>query len=437
MLDQTSIEPEEKITRFQLMALSLCLLLNMQDGFDILSIAYTANSIAMDWNLSPAKLGAILSASLFGMMLGAMLLGPFADKYGRKTLTVLGLIVCGVGMTGAALSINADMLLVCRVLTGFGIGGILASLNTLVAEYSGRRYRSMAVAIFQMGYPLGAVLGGFIAAWLLDIGSWRHVFGFGAIMSFAFVPVMMLLPESKEYLAKSGNPDALVRINAINRSMGKDPIAELPPSSNEPKPSLLESVLLLLGPVYWKRTILIWLSFFFLLMSLYFVLSWVPKLLIEQGLSQEQSIKGGIALNLMGVVGVITFAVISIRYSAMRLAMIYLVGGSGILLLLGSMDASNSALLVVVAFAGFFMHTSMIALYAVTAGLYPPEIRATGTGWAIGLSRFGAMFGPWATGMLLASGWSPNSIYPLFALPTLVAACFVALLIVVKKQQEF
>ena len=235
--------PKERITSFQIVALLACLLLNMQDGFDILSIAYSANAISVDWGLSPTKLGAILSASLFGIMLGAMFLSPYADQVGRKPMTIIGLIISGIGMIGAAAAINADMLLISRCVTGIGIGGILASLNTLVAEYAGERYRSMAVAIFQLGFPLGAVVGGSIAAWLLDIGTWRHVFAFGAVLSFIFVPVVMLLPESMDYLAKSGKTDSLERINSINKRLGRADLTALPPKHEQIRFGLVQSVL--------------------------------------------------------------------------------------------------------------------------------------------------------------------------------------------------
>lgn len=429
---ETKMElPKERITGFQVVALLACMLLNMQDGFDILSIAYSANAISVDWGLSPTKLGAILSASLFGIMLGAMFLSPYADQVGRKPMTIIGLIISGIGMIGAATAINADMLLISRCITGIGIGGILASLNTLVAEYAGERYRSMAVAIFQLGFPLGAVVGGSIAAWLLDIGTWRHVFAFGAVLSFIFVPVVMLLPESMDYLAKSGKADSLERINAINRKLGRADLVALPPKHEQVRLGLVQSVLVLFSQKYWARTSLIWLAFFFLLMTLYFALSWVPKLLIEQGMSQNDGIRGGMSLNLLGVVGIISFAFISTKVRAPVLAVFYMCGASLILFYLGIYNfeqASTVNTWVMLAIVGFFVHASMISLYAITPSLYPAEIRATGTGWAIGLSRFGAVFGPWLTGYLLAEGWDPGAIYPVFGIPILLAAISVGLL---------
>lgn len=427
-------EPKQgtQITGFQLVALLACLLLNMQDGYDILSIAYSANAIATDWDLSPSKLGLILSASLFGIMLGAMFLSPYADKIGRKPMTIVGLLISGLGMIGAALATNPDMLLLSRCVTGIGIGGILASLNTLVAEYAGEKYRSAAIAIFQMGFPLGAVIGGSVAGWLLDIGTWRHVFAFGALLSFVFVPVVMLLPESIDFVANSGKSDSLKRINKIHRKLGRAEINQLPESVRLQSRGLLKGVLRLFSKDYRLRTALIWLSFFFLLMSLYFALSWVPKLLISQGMSETQGIRGGQFLNLLGVIGILSFALISLRIPGAILATLYLIGASIILLYIGLTDPidTGSAVktLLLVSIIGFFVHASMIALYAVTPTLYPAEIRATGTGWAIGLSRFGAILGPWLTGVLLGHGWEPTTIYSIFGIPTLIAAGFMAVL---------
>ena len=428
------IESEkERLSKYQVVALFSCLLLNVQDGFDILSISYSANAISQEWALSPVTLGAILSASIFGIMLGAMFLSPFADKFGRKPMTIVGLIISGLGMIGATLAPNAEVLMGSRCITGVGIGCILASVNTLVAEYAGDRYRSMAVAIFQMGFPLGAVVGGFVAAWLLDIGTWRHIFAFGALLSFIFIPVVMMLPESIEFIAKSGKADSIARINSINTKLGRPQINALPALAETSSRSLRESVFLLFSKAYWWRTALIWLAFFFLLMSLYFALSWVPKLLIEQGLSQSEGIRGGQALNLLGMIGIISFAVISTRIPGGVLSIFYLLGASVVLFFLGTLNgvghSTAGSTIAIVAVVGFFVHASMISLYAITPTLYPAEIRATGTGWAIGLSRLGAMFGPWLTGVLLSKGWAPSAIYAIFGIPTLLAAVFVAVLV--------
>jgi len=216
--------PDQGLSAYQIFALVALACLNMQDGFDILAISFAANAIAESWQIGRASLGFVLSASLFGMMIGAMVLSPLADRIGRKPLTMIGLALSGIGMLIAMAAPSLNVLMIGRALTGFGVGGILASLNTLVAEFAGEKYRGQAVALFQLGFPLGAFFSGFIVAWLLDIGSWRHVFAFGAATSFVFIPIMLLLPESMDFIAKRGRPDALTHINHIRAKFGLTPL---------------------------------------------------------------------------------------------------------------------------------------------------------------------------------------------------------------------
>jgi len=424
------------ITRFQVIALIAVTCLNMQDGFDILAIAYAANTIANDWGIDRTELGQVLSASLFGMMLGAMLLSPFADRIGRCRITVIGLFTSGVGMLITMSADNINNLLLGRVITGIGIGGILASVNTLVSEYAGKHYRSLAIAIFQLGYPMGAFLAGFVAAWLLDIGHWRHIFGFGAVLSFAFIPIVLLLPESMSFLANSGKPDALERINEIRARLGQSALTALPEQAAETtKPNMLAGVLQLFNRRYITRTLLIWTAFFLLLMTLYFLLSWTPKLLVDMGLNEEVGNRGGRIINFIGMFGIICIGIAGMFIRPALAASLFLLALSITLFGVSNVLANGWAI-AGIGVIGFFVHGSMIGLYSTVPSLYPSTIRATGTGWAIGLSRFGAVLGPLLAGILLDAGWSTASLYQVFAIPALLAAVTVFVLWMVSKQNS-
>ncbi|MBL4853103.1 MAG: MFS transporter [Robiginitomaculum sp.] len=416
------------ITSYQVWALVALTFLNMQDGFDILAISYAANAIATNWDISRGALGIVLSASLFGMMIGAMTLSPLADKFGRRTITVVGLILSGIGMLIAMSAGSIELLIAGRVITGLGIGGILASVNTLVAEFAGEKYRSTAIAIFQLGFPMGAFLSGFLVAWLLDIGTWRHVFAFGALSSFIFIPIVLLLPESMEYLAKSGKPDALRRINNIRAKLRQPALHALPVAIDQPRSSMLANILTLFNREYALRTALIWASFFLLLTTLYFMLSWIPKILVDTGFTEAQGNQGGRLINLVGMLGIVVMGVLSLRVQSPLVTSVYLVMLAGMMFLLSITPLEISSVLIVIGLIGFFLHGSMIGLYATVPTLYPASIRATGTGWAIGLSRFGAVLGPAMAGYLLEAGWAPRNLLQVFAIPAGLAAVTVFLL---------
>ncbi len=418
----------DSLSRFQITALLALTCLNMQDGFDILAISYAANAIAVDWQIDRARLGLVLSAGLFGMMVGAMALSPFADKIGRKPITVLGLGLSGTGMLVATFAPSIEVLMIGRIITGLGVGAILASINTLVAEFACERYRGQAVAILQLGFPLGAFFSGFIVSWLLDVGSWRHVFAFGAATSFLFIPIVATLPESMDYLAKSGRPDALEKINKTRTKLNLPTLNALPAHTDRSSPNALRAVGTLFNRDYRVRTALIWMAFFLVLTTLYFLLSWIPKLLIDAGFSEDQGNRGGRLINLVGMGGILLIAIASRWVRPSAITSIYLVILFFLLLLLGTQTASYAASLAVIAAIGFVIHGSMIGLYATTPVLYPADIRATGMGWAIGLSRFGAVLGPASAGFLLEGGWSPQQLFQAFSIPALLGAAIVFVL---------
>ena len=146
--------------RGQWLAVLVTVGLNAMDGFDVLSISFASPGIAKDWGLAKDTLGWVLSMELIGMALGSVLLGGVADKIGRRP-TILGcLLAMSVGMFGASRAGGVATLLVWRLLTGVGIGGMLASINAAAAELSNQRWRSLAVSLMVIGYPVGGVIGG-------------------------------------------------------------------------------------------------------------------------------------------------------------------------------------------------------------------------------------------------------------------------------------
>ena len=190
--------------------------LNALDGFDVLSISFASPGISHDWGINQATLGWVLSAELLGMAVGSVVLGNVADKKGRRPMILGCLVAMAIGMYAAARSANVEILLLSRLVTGLGIGGLLAAINAATAEVSNNRWRSLAMALMVIGYPLGGVLGGIIVRHLLAIGTWRDVFMAGAVATALFIPIVWwLVPESAAFLERSRAADALARINRI------------------------------------------------------------------------------------------------------------------------------------------------------------------------------------------------------------------------------
>lgn len=413
-------QDDEKISPIQVFGLIALTALNMQDGFDILAISYASTSIMESWGISRTGLGLVLSASLFGMMIGAVVLSPLADKFGRRTIAAWGLTISGVGMLLAMVSWSVEALLIGRMITGLGIGAILASVNTLVAEYAGEKYVGIAVGIFLLGFPLGAFLSGYLADYLLATATWRHLFAFGAVCSFVFVPIVLVLPESMSYIAQRGGPGALERINKIRMRLGRTELEALP--ETEASITGLQGIAKLFSRGCLTKTLLIWTGFFLLLSTLYFLLSWLPRLFVEIGFTEAEGNRAERLINLIGMPGIMLMGALSLFVRSSMVTGFYLAGLALSLFVLASVSGELAVMLLVVAAVGFFLHGGMIGLYSTVPYLYPSSFRATGTGWAIGMSRFGAVVGPYMAGVLLDAGWSPQELFKLYVLPVLAAS---------------
>lgn len=409
------------MSKFQISAVTICLAINMLDGFDVLAIAFTASEISREWGLAASELGILFSAALAGMTLGSIFIAPFADTYGRRPLILICLAVISAGMLLSATAGDVMELAGLRVLTGLGIGGILASLNTMVSEYSSDRRREFAITLLQTGYPIGATIGGIISAFLIMAYGWRSVFIFGGIIPFLMLfLVYAKLPESLEFLISKRPAGALDKVNNILAKMGLTALEKLPEVRKVEEGNV--SFKDIVTGNYMGRTAMIWLSFFLVMFSFYFVLSWTPKVLVSEGLSVEGGISGGVLLNVGGIVGALLMGALSARIAMRKLVGAYMILTAASMALFGITGPEIVLLMVIAFIVGFFIFGSIIGLYAVVPELYPTDIRTAGTGWAIGFGRLGAIAGPYVAGLMIEGGWDRAGYYAVLALPLLVSA---------------
>ena len=415
------------MSRFQWSAIAICVLLNVLDGFDVLVMAFTAAGVSEEWRLSPSHLGLLLSAGLVGMALGSLFLAPRADRIGRRRMILLCLFVTSGGMLLSAVSQDAVQLGATRVLTGIGIGGILASSNVIAAEYANARWRGLAVSLNSTGYAIGATVGGVVAAVLQGTGGWRSVFLFGGVATALLIPVVLWrLPESLDFLLARRPANALDRLNALLASM-KQPAAGALPAGGAPSTGRGNLRQLVSRPVR-RNTVLTWIAFFAVMFGFYFVTSWTPKLLVESGLSATEGITGGVLLNLGGIFGTALLGLLTTRWALRRV----LIGYAALTALLLAVFVPSTSVLVaafgVGALIGLFVNGCVAGLYVLTVSTYPVSMRATGVGWGIGVGRIGAILSPVVVGRLLDGGWTATQVYLLVAALVMFGGAAVAML---------
>ena len=424
MEDPRALLRRGPMSGFQIAAVTICMIVNMLDGFDVLAIAFTGPAIARDWALPPTQLGLMFSAGLFGMTVGSLFISPVADWVGRRWLTLIGLAVITVGMLASSRAHGLVELALFRVFTGLGIGSLLSSINTIVVEFSSTERKEFAVSFMAVGYPIGGTIGGTIAVFLIHALGWRSVFVFGGLCSAALLPIAYLyLPESLDFLLLKKPVNALARTNDLLAQLGQPAMEELP-TLQEPtaKPTSLFSIF---DRAFAVRTALICSAYFLTMIPFYFVLNWTPKVLVDEGLSLSTGISGSIVMNAAGVIGGLLFGLLARRWGLRRLCAIFM------LMLLVSIVAfgfvgSKLVFLMIFAMAiGFSMIGTICGLYATIGAMYPVRIRNTGTGLAIGIGRLGAIAGPYLGGVLIAAGWSRPLYCVALSLPLLVSAFLV------------
>jgi benzoate transport len=412
---------EGPLTSFQLVAIGVCVCLNMLDGFDILAMSFAASGVKTDWGLADSLLGYLFSAGLVGMGIGSLTIAPWADRWGRRPIVLLSMSIAALGMVGSAAASGFVPLLVLRVFTGIGIGGTIASVAVIVSEYAPDRWRSVALAIYATGYSIGATVGGTLTAFAVERFGWRSAFAIGGLLSLLLVPVAWrCLPESLEFLMTRRPPSALRRVNDLLLAMGQAVVNVLPdrPPGGVGTPRALAPLALLIT----RTTVLAWFVFFCTMAGFYFIMSWTPRLLTAAGLATKQGLTGGIMLNLGGIAGCALYAWAASRASARWLLTAALVATAMLIGAFGLTISNLNVALWTALLLGMIANSAMAGLYAVGPTLYPTAVRATGMGSAIGIGRLGAILAPILSGALLDRGWTPAHLYGLFAIPYVLAA---------------
>ena len=387
----------------QVIAVSMCVFLNALDGFDVLSISFASPGIAADWGIDRAALGVVLAMELVGMAIGSIIIGNLADRIGRRPIILACLVIMSAGMFAAAFAHDMNTLLAYRFGTGLGIGGMLAATNAMVAEFSNLKNRSLCVTIMAAGYPMGAIVGGSIASLLLTEFSWRAIFIFGGAATALSIPlVLAFLPESVYFLEARRPKKALEKINAVLKRMGREAVSALPDliASDAPK----AGVRTLFGPRLISITLILTLAYFFHIMTFYFILKWIPKIVVDMGFAAP--LAGGVLVwaNVGGAMGAVLLGILSQRFGVRGLVIGAMVLGAIMVAVFGRGQEDLQQLSLIAAIAGFCTNAGVVGLYALFAQGFPTEVRAGGTGFAIGVGRGGAALGPIIAGLLFEAG---------------------------------
>jgi MFS family permease len=399
--DPIEIINESPMSWRQWVVVTIMILLNALDGFDVLSSAFAAPGISAEWGIPRSALGVVLSAELVGMGFGSVILGGVADRWGRKSCMLMCLVVMAVGMYLAHAATGVTILTVWRFVTGLGIGGMLAATNAVTAEASSKSSRSLAMALYVIGYPIGGVVGGFAAqTWLLVEYDWRAVFLFGATVTAIMIPlVMWLVPETPAFYAARRPANAVDKINRSLRALRKQTISALPAVKmiNGEKPKVTD---ILSKPGLRKVTWLLSLGYMFHTLTFYYILKFAVQIVADSGFPQAEAASTLTWANIGGAIGGGLFGFLlkkwDIKGPTIAMSLLGVVAVAWFGLGHGTLGEWRFA-----AFLSMFcLNAAIVGYYAAFARGFPAYARATGTGFALGIGRAGAAGSPILAGYL-------------------------------------
>lgn len=434
--DITHAIDEAPFGKLHILVMVLCGLVAMLDGFDTQSIAFVAPVIGKSWALEAGTFGPIFSMALFGLMIGQFVAGPISDRYGRKPVILVSTLIFGVFTLMTAKASSVPELLILRFLTGIGLGGAMPNIIALTAEFAPKKLRATMVTIMFGGFPLGAVIGGYISSFLIPAYGWQSVFVLGGVVPLILLLVLyFILPESVHHQALSGKHNDKIRhtLTRLNPKVTytKDTHFVL----NEPPLAGL-SFKHLFSEKRATKTVLIWISYFMSLLMIYFLMLWLPSILTKSGMTLDIGIKSAVFLNLGGMIGGIFIGQCADRLNPFTvLAVSYALAGLCIASI-GFVGQSNALLMTSVFMAGFFVLGAQTAMNAVVTSVYPAQIRSTGLGSALAVGRIGSIIGPVAGGILMAAAWKIENIFIACAIPTIIACLALLYLKIVTSKSE-
>lgn len=415
---------ENRFSPYQWAVFALCFFVVLLDGFDTAAIGYIAPSLLKEWGIAKPALGPVLSAALFGLAAGALSAGPLADRFGRRQVLTASTLLFALASFACAYAGSLDELTVMRFVTGIGLGAAMPNAVTLISEYCPDHRRSLITNAMFAGFPLGAALGGFLAAWMIPQWGWRSVLILGGIAPLALVALMAVsLPESIRYMVARKQPaerirKVLARISAAAAQAGEFILVEAAPKTASQGKTGLG---LVLSKSYLVGSVMMWLAYFMGLVIFYGLINWMPLLLKDAGLDPRTATLIS-ALFPLGGVGAIFFGWLMDRANGNKVIAAGYVLTALFIFAIGQAVGSVGVLVVLVLVAGTLMNTAQSSMPALAAGFYPTSGRATGVAWMLGMGRFGGIVGSMLVAELSRRQLSFAEMFTIIAIPGLIAA---------------
>ena len=424
-------DPRETIDQspmslMQMFIIAITMGLNGLDGIDILSISFASTGIATEWGIDKGGLGIVLSMELFGMAVGSIVIGWVADIIGRRKTMIGCLITMAIGMFMVTTVNNVIELSIWRIITGLGIGGLLSTVTAITAEFSNLKNRHLCVSLMAIGYPIGGIIGGEVARRLLVELDWRYIFYFGAALTAFFIPLFFfVVPESVYWLVRKQPAGALEKVNKTLKRIGYNVIGVLPEVTAEVRKKSFGD---LFATELRRTTIIITVAYFLQITTYYFILKWLPNVVASMGFSASEGANMLKYANIGGATGGAILGLMTLRLDLKRLTMATLALSAVSITILGLTPADLDYIKVIACMCGFFGNSGIVGMYALFPASFPTHVRASGTGFAVGVGRGGAIVSPIIVGFMFQAGLPLPTVAMVISTGALIAVGVLAFL---------
>ncbi|MGD0231343.1 MAG: MFS transporter [Syntrophorhabdales bacterium] len=413
-----------RFTPYQYLVCGLCFLVTFLDGYDLTMIGVAVPKMADFLHAKMSAIGLALGIGAFGPLVGAVVLGTLADRFGRKWMLFISAIIFGLFTLLTAWITSTGQLAFYRFLVGIGLGGAVPNALTFGSEYAPTRIRSGVVALMYTGMPTGAMMGGLLAAYLIPHFGWQSLFIFGGFVPMVIALIVALaLPESIEFLVQRGKGEARVRdiISRVAPAIGKDKNIEFLPSHKRLKGVPVKN---LFTEGRALTTVLLWFICAGALYMMWILNSWAPTLLKKSGATVQQYSLGYAALNFGAVVSSVYVGRLMDKFNPFRVLQIGCVLAFLSLVAFGPVAVTGSFMAIVAMsiVCGLFINGTNTGTLTIATISYPSSIRASGIGWAYAVAKIGAMGAPAIGGFLISMKWSVPKICSTQAFLALVVA---------------
>lgn len=426
VLDVEEVIDRSGVGAMQRRVLLLCCGVLILDGIDTTMAGYLGQALMTDWGISTAALGPVVTSGLVGLALGSLIAGPLGDRFGRKKVILASLVFFGLASAASALATGVFSFSVLRVLTGLGLGASMPNAATLVAEYAPKARRAVMMTFIYCGFTLGAAVGGYLTAYLIAAVTWHWALVAGGILPLLFAAAVAAgMPESPKFLARHGGRDA--ELAAIVTRI--EPAAVTPATRftvAEDKAATRAPVRALLTSRYRLGTIAVWAGFVAAFFTVYLMNSWLPILMSDVGFSLAQVATIGFLLQVGGTVGNVAIGYLMDRFGLHR-TMIVGTGCAGVMIIAIAVSPQSVVVIGALIFVlGMFTNSIATGFPVLAAHFYPTAMRATGTSWATGIARGGAIGGAAIGTLLVSLGPGYQAVFLTLLVPVAVGVIAVA-----------